>query len=175
MAKRVAGRSAKPRDIRGRFAKETSVENRTKCISNLKFRFFLIDHCYARNYNEPVADANYGQENADSFDTINYFHFSGKLKHLDSSRFVVELKTFLSNLKCYLCDAEVLLQDAIGVLPSGISGHRHLLRIVIYGQDTCNKEEKKTGPRIFNVNTKLATGIYKMYKSYLHVSEKCRT
>jgi hypothetical protein len=88
------------------------------------------------------------------------------------------LKTFLSNLKCYLCDAEVLLQDAIGVLPSGIIGHvvvrcrecRHLLRIAM-DKTHVTKRKKKTGPRIFDVNTKLATGIYKMYKSYTCLRE----
>lgn len=125
---------------------------------------FPHDDGYHGHTIEPSVD---GQScaSANSFDTINEFYFSGQLKPLDFSRFVVNLHTFLNNMKCSLCDVNILLEDSVGVLPSGISGNlvvkcRQCGQLVRVAMDKTHvgQREHNTGSKIFDVNTKLATG-----------------
>ena len=118
----------------GRFCKQTLEKNRLISISNLK-RTSLpdststaglcisLDHCYQSveppEINDPQSQSTSSISN--SFETINDFYFSGKLKPISSTRFVIDLQTFFDNMKCKRCDTKLHFDNAIGVLPSGLS------------------------------------------------------
>ncbi|VDI12187.1 Hypothetical predicted protein [Mytilus galloprovincialis] len=98
-----------------------------------------------------------------SFDEINEFYFSGKLKPIGYTRHVIDIQTFFDNMRCSRCDITLKLKDGIGILPAGLCGH---LIVRCYNcNDFVRVAMGKThnashGPRIFDVNTKLATGMY---------------
>ncbi|XP_076088177.1 uncharacterized protein LOC143058580 [Mytilus galloprovincialis] len=98
-----------------------------------------------------------------SFDEINEFYFSGKLKPIGYTRHVIDIQTFFDNKRCSRCDITLKLKDGIVILPAGLCGH---LIVRCYN---CNdfvrvamgkNHNASHGPRIFDVNTKLATGMY---------------
>ena len=111
----------------GRFCKRSRTDHREKRLRNRSTvlhnefstsaagsDFIHLEHSY-QSPEEPGV--------GNSFDDVNDLFFSGKLKPLDSSRFLIDLHTLCSNMKCEKCTRSVLLDDAIGVLPSGVSGY----------------------------------------------------
>ena len=155
----------------GRFCKRSRRDNREKRLRNFSTvlhydssksaagsDFIHLEHSYQSPEESNSCVGN-------SFDDVNDLFFSGKLKPLDSSRFLIDLHTLCSNMKCEKCTRSVLLDDAIGVLPSGVSGY-----LVVKCQScSCfiraamdkthsGRGEHHTGPKVFDVNTKLATG-----------------
>ncbi|CAC5360224.1 unnamed protein product [Mytilus coruscus] len=96
-----------------------------------------------------------------SFDEINNLYFSGKLKPIGYTRHVIDIKTFFDNTRCTKCDITLKLKDGIGILPAGLCGH--LIVRCFNCHDFVRLAMGKThnsshGPRMFDVNTKLATG-----------------
>nr|XP_022311326.1 uncharacterized protein LOC111116620 [Crassostrea virginica] len=70
-------------------------------------------------------------------------------------------------MKCDKCTRSVLLDDAIGVLPSGVSGYlvvkcQYCSCFIRAAMDKTHsgRDEHHTGPKVFDVNTKLATAMY---------------
>ena len=113
----------------GRFCKRSHTNHREKRLLNLSTVlhndsstsaagsvFVHLEHSY-----QSPEEPNSGVGNL--FDDVNDLFFSGKLKPLDSSRFLIDLHTLCSNMKCDKCTKSVLLDDAIGVLPSEVSAY----------------------------------------------------
>lgn len=102
-----------------------------------------------------------------SFDEINEAFFSGKLRALDFTRHVVDLQALFNNMKCVDCaNVSLKFKDAVGVLPAGICGHLvircyNCLRFVQVAMGKTHSSPH--GQQIFDVNTKLATGMYNIH------------
>ena len=122
----------------------------------------LYDHCYSsaessvegKSSTDTLSTTTSSPTLAtDSFDTINDFYFSGKLKPLNSSRFIVDLHTLIKNMKCSVCTTIIFIEDAVGVLPSGVCGNIivrcgqccGLVRVAM-GKTHPGKREYPTGP-----------------------------
>ncbi|XP_062593066.1 uncharacterized protein LOC134254553, partial [Saccostrea cucullata] len=70
-------------------------------------------------------------------------------------------------MKCTVCARNVLLEDAVRVLPAGVNGQlivkcwscSEFIRVAM-DKTHSGKGDTNTGPKIFDVNTKLATAMY---------------
>ncbi|KAK3106888.1 hypothetical protein FSP39_002109 [Pinctada imbricata] len=136
-------------------------------ISNCKNNAGESTHFYPRfttaaGSTSHISDHSYST--TDCFDTINDVLFSGRLKTLDSTRFVVDLETFYDNFICPYCSRNLNFKNALGVLPAGITGHlvtkcSYCLRYIKTPMGKSHKQKEK-GPSVFDVNTKIATAMY---------------
>ena len=103
-----------------------------------------------------------------AFAEINENFFAGKLRSLDSTRFILDLETFFSNMKCTQCDHPLQFKESIGVLPTGVCGHLvvkccfcfKFVKVPMGKMHALQNTDHK--PIVFDVNTKIATGMYKI-------------
>lgn len=111
----------------------------------------LVDH----SYTQPTG----------LFDEINESFFGGKLRALDFTRHVGDLQALFNNMKCVDCGKVSLkFKDAVGVLPASICGHLVIkyYNCLQFVQVAMRKTHSSPhGQKIFDVNTKLTTGMYK--------------
>jgi hypothetical protein len=114
--------------------------------------------------NVSVSDHSYSNSSSSSVEFLSETFFSGKLKPIDSTRFVIDLQTFFENMKCKACGVYLSTRDYVGVLPSGITGHLVIrchgcYKFVRVAMGKVHRPESQhRGPPVFDVNSKLATG-----------------
>ena len=170
---RVNGKFAKGIEANQSKARQTHVLKARSCRLSAAIVPYVSENIpeLPSSLSTPVAgndssfiSSDHSYTNSSSFDFINETFFSGRLRPISNTRFVVDLQTLFDNMRCNYCDLELKMKDAIGVLPARITGHlvlscyscyryvRTAMRIVHRAHN------QNRGPPVFIVNSKLATG-----------------
>ena len=98
---------ARERNKKGRFSRD-SLDHRKTRIENLKRRkpvvsdHFDISSTLPAGRNILLPD-DHSYASFSSFDYVNQTFFAGRMRHLSNLRFIVDLETFFSNMKCDVC------------------------------------------------------------------------
>lgn len=125
------------------------------------------DHNYASKFTEKSSTSDHDEAFTHHLhpDYLEDSFQFDRLKPLNFYRFIIDLKLFIDNLFCQVCDNDIYLKNALGVFPSGVCGHvvitclvcKHVNKVAM---GKTHQEQQKPGPKIFDVNSKIGSAMY---------------
>ena len=123
--------------------------------ARLKGRFIKHGERKRRAVLQNTCEARKSEEKQDDADNMN----SKKDEKLDGNR-IVNLNEIIRQLRkgCSDCGEELRLTRIMSETKSGLGSHFYLVCNLIYSGNTHYDQEKQQRRKIFNINTKTATG-----------------